>query len=349
MPVYNTGEQVITAIKSVQQQTDTDWELIIVNDASPDNAATVLKNYLENSPDARVRVFTHETNRGVSAARNTALDKVRGKWVAFLDSDDSYEPEFLSTLHSAAASTNAEIALGAHKLIALDNSEIIRQRVASDTMPAEEAAIMLLADKLTPYLWDKIFAVHSVKNLRFNPQIKRAEDALFVFQALLNSKTFTAVSAANYRYMVGTDGLTWGRITPIAESDLLVCEFTQTAANLTHKSALSALAVAKILTYLNNSQQALIIGTAAKASLAQKAAQQLSANAASSIALKEARETLELATTTIAACSARIHFKDIILAAKTQPLFAAAAALLKLSPAAYKALYSAYAKKRYGI
>jgi glycosyltransferase involved in cell wall biosynthesis len=90
MPAYNSENFIDLAIESVLRQTYDNWELIIVNDGSTDNTPDIIGKY----SDHRIRVF-HQENGGESAARNTALAQMNGKWVAFLDADDQYLPNHL--------------------------------------------------------------------------------------------------------------------------------------------------------------------------------------------------------------------------------------------------------------
>lgn len=84
MPAFNSGRWIRQAINSVLSQTLTEFEVIIVDDGSTDDTCQVVKGI----PDPRVRLFPLAENRGVSAARNLALDQAQGEWVAILDSDD---------------------------------------------------------------------------------------------------------------------------------------------------------------------------------------------------------------------------------------------------------------------
>ena len=92
MPSYNTSEYVEESIKSVLNQTYTNWELIIVDDCSTDNSEEIIKQFTH---DARIRFFKNEKNSGAAISRNFALREAKGKWIAFLDSDDLWEPEKL--------------------------------------------------------------------------------------------------------------------------------------------------------------------------------------------------------------------------------------------------------------
>lgn len=92
MPSYNTAEYISESIASVQEQTYADWELIIVDDCSTDNTDEIVKPFLS---DKRIKYIKNETNSGAAVSRNRALREAKGKWIAFLDSDDLWFPEKL--------------------------------------------------------------------------------------------------------------------------------------------------------------------------------------------------------------------------------------------------------------
>ena len=91
IPVYNNAEYLGDAIRSVLHQTYGNFELLIVNDASPDNAIDVIKSF----SDSRIRYIEHEVNKGLSAARNTGIRKSQGDFVALLDGDDYFHADKL--------------------------------------------------------------------------------------------------------------------------------------------------------------------------------------------------------------------------------------------------------------
>ncbi len=92
-PVYNCGRFIENTIRSVQQQTYSDWEMIIVDDCSTDNTVQIVRECAVK--DNRIRIICNEKNSGAAISRNTALREARGEWIAFLDSDDLWLPEKL--------------------------------------------------------------------------------------------------------------------------------------------------------------------------------------------------------------------------------------------------------------
>ena len=94
VPVYNVQAYLSACVKSVVEQAGpADWECILVDDGSPDGCPVLCDAAAEK--DNRVRVL-HKPNGGVSTARNAGLDMARGKWIAFVDSDDTAAPEYRS-------------------------------------------------------------------------------------------------------------------------------------------------------------------------------------------------------------------------------------------------------------
>jgi len=92
-PTFNRAHLISRAIRSVQAQTCQNWELWVVDDQSTDDTERVVKSF----NDQRINYLRHETNRGASAARNTGIKASRGKYVAFLDSDDEWIPSKLES------------------------------------------------------------------------------------------------------------------------------------------------------------------------------------------------------------------------------------------------------------
>lgn len=92
-PAFNASHYISETITSVQDQTFTDWEMIIVDDCSKDNTYELACSFSEK--DKRIRVIKREKNGGVAAARNTALEAATGDFIAFLDSDDIWMPNKL--------------------------------------------------------------------------------------------------------------------------------------------------------------------------------------------------------------------------------------------------------------
>jgi len=93
-PTYNSEKYISEAIQSVQKQTYRNWEMIIVDDCSSDNTIAIVEQFMED--DHRIHLLKLNKNSGPGVARNTAITEAKGKYIAFLDSDDLWKPEKLS-------------------------------------------------------------------------------------------------------------------------------------------------------------------------------------------------------------------------------------------------------------
>ena len=92
-PAYNAAVYIAETIESVLAQTYTNWEMLIVNDCSKDNTAEIVESYA--AKDKRIKLINLKQNSGAAAARNTAIQNAKGRYIAFLDSDDLWKKEKL--------------------------------------------------------------------------------------------------------------------------------------------------------------------------------------------------------------------------------------------------------------
>ena len=316
MPVYNTANTVINAIQSVRNQTDPNFELLIMIDGSPDNSADIITDYHKKNPDTRIHIFNNPKNKGLSAMRNQGLEHARGEWVVFPDSDDALEPTFLERLHQQAELTGADVVNCAHNMVDTRGHKTKRLKGAPGIRTGEQAAYELLQDELSPYAWDKIIRRSLFNDVRY-PDIERAEDECALLKCYLAAQSVSVIDDPLYNYSVTPDSLTWSRITPVEETHRLIAYFEDALGERrSEPDAQKALTVARVLAFLNNAQQALVVGG------------------------DSARETLR-------ACRKGFTYAQALTALRTNRVFGAAGVLLKTSPKLYRVLYGIYIKRTY--
>jgi len=127
IPTRNREKIVAGAVASALGQTEVSVEVIVIDDASSDGTAALLAGI----GDDRLRVARQPTSRGVSAARNHGLEHARGEWVAFLDDDDLWAPDWLSTAVTAGRLTGAGLVYGGRWLVRADR-QVIGARPGAD-------------------------------------------------------------------------------------------------------------------------------------------------------------------------------------------------------------------------
>ena len=202
MPVYKTEATVAAAIESVLAQTLTDFELIAVDDGSPDKAGEVLAAYAAKDP--RVSVYSQE-NRGLSGARNAGLDRAAGEYVTFLDSDDVLPRHALATFLSAAEATGAAMVVSERpvdvqteqdKAREMRVASVPRNRVRVSTTPLKS---ILAGRRMRSSAWNKLYRRETMGSLRFIEGIY-FEDWPFVTELAGELDKIAIVSAPCYVY-----------------------------------------------------------------------------------------------------------------------------------------------------
>ena len=137
IPAYNQGDYLAEAIESVLAQTYSHFEILVIDDGSTDNTADVAKSF----SDPRVRYIFRE-NGGLSAARNTGLKHASGELITFLDSDDLFLPEKLSTL-KAEMENHPEVGLTAGQAIMIDDRSQRLDKMVDSPLPENPAQLLL--------------------------------------------------------------------------------------------------------------------------------------------------------------------------------------------------------------
>lgn len=208
VPVYRCESFLPACIASLRGQTLEAMEFIFVNDCSPDGSLAILRE--AQQADERIRVIDFPENRGVSAARNAGLEVARGEWIGFCDSDDWVEPPMYETLYRAAQ--GADIAFCRVYKDRETGSENVPLGFADGTR-FDEAAIrqtlipaMLSKETdsdelpLSGYTPRNLFRRSAIEGLTFRPDIRYAEDLLFIVEAMLRARAAVAVDRAYYHY-----------------------------------------------------------------------------------------------------------------------------------------------------
>ncbi len=122
IPIYNVERYLERCLNSVINQTEKDFEIIIVNDGSTDSSGQICDEFANTHPFIRV---LHQSHQGVSSARNNALSHAVGEWIAFCDGDDWYEPLFLEKMLYEAHSQQADYVICNYKITAEGRPDVI--------------------------------------------------------------------------------------------------------------------------------------------------------------------------------------------------------------------------------
>lgn len=205
VPVYKVEHCVAKCIDSVLSQTYTDWELILVDDGSPDNSGVVCDEYAIT--DNRI-IVVHQQNRGVSTARNVGIARASGDFVCFIDSDDSVQPYYLKCMVEALAISNADIVIQG-----LNNVRNCVSSVGEHFEPLYTSVNLLTQEQYDrmiffcgPYC--KLFRTDIIKkfNVQFPVDLAYGEDFVFYTSYLSHCRIIHFIAATQYNYSVAVEG-----------------------------------------------------------------------------------------------------------------------------------------------
>ena len=112
-PVHNSGNFILETIKSVQEQTYSKWELILIDDCSTDNSVDSIEKIKENDP--RISLIKNDKNSGPAITRNKGIKAAKGEFITFLDGDDIWKPNFLKTSLAMCLNNNYEFVFASYE------------------------------------------------------------------------------------------------------------------------------------------------------------------------------------------------------------------------------------------
>lgn len=186
IPVYNVASYLPRCLDSVCNQTYKNLEIILVDDGSTDNSAEICKDYA--SKDNRITVI-HQKNAGLSAARNSGMERMQGEFFTFIDSDDWVAPDYCQTLFERIEQTQADVSAG-NFVYALEDGRMTPSS-RSVTAPAvyQGEDILLFGFNFHHTAWLKLYRTARCGTLRFNPYYSLNEDLDFYFRLTQQIKT----------------------------------------------------------------------------------------------------------------------------------------------------------------
>lgn len=209
VPIFNVEKYLDHCISSILDQTYKNVEIILVNDGSTDNCPVMCDQYAIY--DSRIKVV-HKINEGVSSARNVGLDMATGKYVTFVDSDDSVTEDYIEVLYNALKKTNSQISTG--EFLKVESEEFIIKR---DTILNESFQIFSPREAVRTYknplntdfttVTGKLYQMDLFKSLRF-PFGKFAEDEYLGYKIFFAANRIVHTPNKIYNYFTRQGSIT---------------------------------------------------------------------------------------------------------------------------------------------
>ncbi|MBF0709868.1 MULTISPECIES: glycosyltransferase family 2 protein [unclassified Gemella] len=206
VPVYKVEDYLEKSVNSIINQTYKNLEIILVDDGSPDRSGQICDQLAKK--DDRIVVY-HKENGGVSAARNFALEKARGAYISFVDSDDYLELNMLEELYNIAIKEDADFVESNFNLILRSKKRKYTEENYYLRLDKKEyLKEYLLMDKLFGASWGKIIKADLAKSILFPIDQPIYEDMEYQYQLIKKSNKIILTSQQYYNYVVRKDSET---------------------------------------------------------------------------------------------------------------------------------------------
>jgi len=205
MPAYNAEKFIAGSIESVQQQTHSSWELIVVDDGSTDATASVVKDM--QSQDNRIRYYC-QSNKKQAAARNTGVTYSNGDWIAFFDADDLWEPSKLSTQLAYTKKIDADVFFTGGHIIDEEGKIVSEYKTIYGLYTGIELYKKLYANNPVPVLSVllKKSCIEKVGPQDASLKMQGCEDWDYWIRLAYNQATFYGINEKLFRYRINPQG-----------------------------------------------------------------------------------------------------------------------------------------------
>lgn len=202
MPVFNTGKYLQESIKSILQQTYTEFELICVNDASNDNSLRILREF--QRIDTRIIIVEHDNNSGAAISRNDGLKIAKGEYVIFLDSDDYFYQDMLEVSYRHAIENDADVVIFGSET--MENGLLKRSGYHFQHIDSAEKKELFLP-KVRHVPWDKLVKKKLLTDHKIWFQdIPTNNDIFYSFAVVLMSERIIVCGKNLLQYRYGRSG-----------------------------------------------------------------------------------------------------------------------------------------------
>ncbi len=242
VPVYNVEKYLDRCVQSILAQTYSDFELLLVDDGSPDRCGEMCDEYAKS--DERVRVI-HKQNGGLSDARNCGIEHATGDFFQFVDSDDYIHPEMLETLYRILTAQNADLAV-CSACDVFEGTEVPMSKESNEfTLNKVESYRYMLQGKGLPSVCNKLYKRETVGSARFATG-KLYEDGFFLPDVMKNVAKTAVTTMQMYYYFRRADSIV---TKSFSHADLDVIEAYERCAEIVKRDCPAALDSVKFRIY----------------------------------------------------------------------------------------------------
>ena len=197
IPIYNASTYLVFSLESLLSQPFQDFELILVDDGSTDESASICDEYAEK--DERIRVL-HEPHSGFAHSRQVGLEAAKGVYILYVDADDQVEPDMIADMYQEAVTQKADMVICDYRELTYDG-EVYRKQEPT-ALSGEAVLEDILSGKLYGALWNKMMRKEWLMKTKasFPQELTMREDLIFLSQCLPYAQKIAYIAKAYYGY-----------------------------------------------------------------------------------------------------------------------------------------------------
>lgn len=205
VPIYNVEKYLNQCLDSIINQTYRQLEIILVDDGSIDNSYNIANQYL--AKDSRIKLY-HQSNQGLSAARNFGLSKANGDYILFVDSDDFIELNLIECSVNDLEKQDVDMVIFSCRYADFENNKLIeRNFVNSKIIDKKEALKLTLTEEVKSYAWSRLTKREAYKDIQY-PVGKTFEDTATTYRIIFNCEKIYLSSRVLYNYRYRKNSIT---------------------------------------------------------------------------------------------------------------------------------------------
>lgn len=227
IPIYNSEKYFDRCLNSILNQTYQNIEILLINDGSIDNSAKLCD--MVAMKDKRIKVV-HQTNKGVSSARNRGLDIANGEYITFIDSDDWIDRDAIEYLYENLINNNSDLSIYSFNK-EYDNKKSYSNDFTENIINMNKKQgikFVFNDDRCQGFVWNKLYKSKIINykenKIRFNEDITVLEDLYFNIQYIDKCNKVTYINSAKYHYYISGDSAMFSPFNKKKMSSLLALE-----------------------------------------------------------------------------------------------------------------------------
>ncbi len=254
VPVYKVEEYLPRCVESLINQTYKNLEIILIDDGSPDNCGKICDEYAKK--DKRIKVI-HKENGGVSSARNLGIDKARGEFITFVDSDDYLEMNMYEKMMCKQVKDNSDLVFCRYKEVYTNHKIYVKEQSLENFCETKDLSVLLnhstrventgkmynTYDYVMCSIWRILFRADLLKKYRFNTNIKIMEDTVLLTELVMKEDCkISYVDEYLYSYIIrGNSALHQKNNYIIKNNKVLMNEFERILTGTSYSHYIEAL------------------------------------------------------------------------------------------------------------